>query len=113
MLKFRQKTSSDGEFVEDLRRQMLNHRKVAVGLSVLYGALLIGWLYFVVRHFQSFRDLAPDSSAYERGFAFGIVLGAALGSSFIFLLWQLLQSITIAIGTNFFRLHRLLFKYYD
>jgi hypothetical protein len=82
-------------------------------MSALYGVMLVAMVSYVARYVHSFRDMAPDASAYDRGFAIGIFLGATLGGSFIVLAWNLVHSLIMAFGPQFFRIHRLLLKYYD
>jgi hypothetical protein len=113
MLKFRASKLTDDEFVERIRRQTPANRKILAGMSALYGVMLVTMLCYVPRYIHSFRDVAPDASAYDRGFALGIFLGATLGGSFIVLTWHLVHSLIMAFGPQFFRIHRLLLKYYD
>jgi hypothetical protein len=104
---------SDEEFVERIRRQVPANRKVGAILSGLYGILLIGVLYFAARYVRSIGAMSPDSSAYDQGFALGILFGSILGASVIFLVRQLIDSLIMAFGPQIFRIHRLLLKYHD
>ena len=87
-------------------------RKTAVFLTVLYGAMLVAMLFFVAPVLHGFRSFALDSGAFDRGFGLGLFAGAGIG--FVVMLCKLLvDSVVIACGPSFFRIHRLLFKYYD
>ena len=112
-MNFRRQKLTDDEFVERIRRQMPANRKVAAVMSALYGIMLAALLYYVPRYAYSFRDMAPDTSAYDRGFAFGLFLGASAAAMFVFLIWHLIHSLIMALGPSFFRIHRLLLRYHD
>jgi hypothetical protein len=112
-MNIRPKKLTDDEFVEHIRRQTSASRKIAGAMSALLTLLLSALLYFVPRYIYSFRDMAPDAFAYDRGFAFGVFIGATAAITFIFLIFHLIQSLTITFGPPFFRIHRLLLKYYD
>jgi len=111
-MNFRASKLTDDEFVERIRRQTPVNRKVAAGLSALYGVMLVAILCGA-RYIFAFRDMAPDASAYDRGFALGVFLGATVGGFIIVLAWHLVHSLIMAFGPQFFRIHRLLLKYYD
>ena len=112
-MNFRRQKETDDEFVERIRRQMPTNRKVALTMSAIYGIVLVALLYYVPRYIYSFRDMAPDTSAYDRGFAFGLILGASAAASCVFLIWHLIHSLIMAFGPSFFRIHRLLLRYHD
>ncbi len=113
MLKFYRRKLTDDEFVERLRRQMPASRKLATVMSALYGFMLVALLFYAPRYIYSFRDLAPDASAYDRGFTLGLFLGATAAGSCVLVIWHLIHSLIIAFGPDFFRIHRLLLRYYD
>ena len=104
---------TDDEFVERIRRQIPTNRKLLSVMSALYGVMLVAVLVYVPRYVQSFRQLAPDASAYEWGFKLGLFLGATAGGVAIVLIWHLVHSLIMLFGPSVFRVHRLLVKYHD
>jgi hypothetical protein len=113
MLNILRSRLSDDEFVERIRRHTPTTRKVAVVMSIAYGLVLAALLYYVPRYVHRFRNMAPDAPAYDQGFALGVFVGSSAAGALIFLIWHLIHSLIIAFGPKFFRIHRLLLKYYD
>ena len=104
---------TDDEFVESIRRQMPASRKLLIGMIALYGAMLVALLVYIPRYVHSFRQLAPDASAYEWGFKLRLFIGATAGGAAIGLIWHFVHSLMMLFGPSVFRVHRLLVKYHD
>jgi hypothetical protein len=103
---------TDDEFVERLRRQMSFFRKFAIVECVGCGIVMLAMVYFGVSFWRK-MVIFSDSEAASSGYRFGLMIGGTFGLFWVLFLWRFMASLSMALGPNYFRLHRLLFKYHD
>jgi hypothetical protein len=112
----RKKELTDDEYVEKLKRQMRQmrvSRKVAVFTCAVLGICLVAVCVLGTILANRFFDSMKAPSFFEHGFRVGLAIGIFAGWFFMMLVGQFAIHFWMAFGPNFFRLHRLLFKYHD